>query len=92
MVRSDTHNTTTLPLTFVRFHSCARVQAAEVKEDLIRLFKEVKLYLTHKGGLDSLFRIYTLFDELWYVACPPPPSYVERVAHRRRVAVGLGLG
>lgn len=39
--------------------------AAEVKEDLIRLFKEVKLYLTHKGGLDSLFRIYTLFDELW---------------------------
>jgi hypothetical protein len=39
--------------------------AADVKEDLIRLFKEVKLYLTHKGGLDSLFRIYTLFDELW---------------------------
>jgi len=38
--------------------------ASVVKKLLIKLFKEIKRYMKHQGGLDALFSIYVIFDEL----------------------------
>jgi len=37
----------------------------EVKHLLQELFREIKRYLNNEGGLQSLYRIYILFDELF---------------------------
>ncbi len=33
----------------------------------MHVMAEIRLYLSHKGGLNSLFKIYVLFDEIWVV-------------------------